>query len=306
MFDGILPVYKEKDFTSFDVIAKLRGMLHQKKIGHAGTLDPMATGVLVLLLGNATKLSELLTEHDKSYKAVLTLGVSSDTDDATGSITPDENYENVKNGLDNESIIKAIKRFEGNIMQLPPIYSAIKKNGKKLYEYARSGQEIELEPRSVVIYSIYDIAINLPDISFTVDCGKGTYIRSLCRDIGAALGTKAVMSSLERISVDNVTLDDTPSLDEIQTFVDEGHFEDLIISTDKVLGIYPTADINISAEKLLINGNKLGPDDICLREERSLIDGDIIRIYKNNELYALYRYIEEDNVLKAYKMLGQQ
>ena len=306
MFDGILPVYKEKDFTSFDVIAKLRGMLHQKKIGHAGTLDPMATGVLVLLLGNATKLSELLTEHDKSYKAVLTLGVSSDTDDATGSITPDENYENVKNGLDNESIIKAIKRFEGNIMQLPPIYSAIKKNGKKLYEYARSGQEIELEPRSVVIYSIYDIDINLPDISFTVDCGKGTYIRSLCRDIGAALGTKAVMSSLERISVDNVTLDDTHSLDEIQTFVDEGHFEDLIISTDKVLGIYPAADINISAEKLLINGNKLGPDDICLREERSLIDGDIIRIYKNNELYALYRYIEEDNVLKAYKMLGQQ
>ena len=306
MFDGILPVYKEKDFTSCDVIAKLRGMLHQKKIGHAGTLDPMATGVLVLLLGNATKLSELLTEHDKSYKAVLTLGVSSDTDDATGSITPDENYENVKNGLDNESIIKAIKRFEGNIMQLPPIYSAIKKNGKKLYEYARSGQEIELEPRSVVIYSIYDIDINLPDISFTVDCGKGTYIRSLCRDIGAALGTKAVMSSLERISVDNVTLDDTHSLDEIQTFVDEGHFEDLIISTDKVLGIYPAADINISAEKLLINGNKLGPDDICLREERSLIDGDIIRIYKNNELYALYRYIEEDNVLKAYKMLGQQ
>ena len=306
MFDGILPVYKEKDFTSFDVIAKLRGMLHQKKIGHAGTLDPMATGVLVLLLGNATKLSELLTEHDKTYKAVLTLGVSSDTDDATGSITPDENYENVKNGLDNESIIKAIKRFEGNIMQLPPIYSAIKKNGKKLYEYARSGQEIELEPRSVVIYSIYDIDINLPDISFTVDCGKGTYIRSLCRDIGAALGTKAVMSSLERISVDNVTLDDTHSLDEIQTFVAEGHFEDLIISTDKVLGIYPAADINISAEKLLINGNKLGPDDICLREERSLIDGDIIRIYKNNELYALYRYVEKDNVLKAYKMLGQQ
>ena len=306
MFDGILPVYKEKDFTSFDVIAKLRGMLHQKKIGHAGTLDPMATGVLVLLLGNATKLSELLTEHDKSYKAVLTLGVSSVTDDATGSITPDENYENVKNGLDNESIIKAIKRFEGNIMQFPPIYSAIKKNGKKLYEYARSGQEIELEPRSVVIYSIYDIDINLPDISFTVDCGKGTYIRSLCRDIGAALGTKAVMSSLERISVDNVTLDDTHSLDEIQTFVDEGHFEDLIISTDKVLGIYPAADINISAEKLLINGNKLGPDDICLREERSLIDGDIIRIYINNELYALYRYVEKDNVLKAYKMLGQQ
>jgi len=306
VFDGILPVYKEKDFTSFDVIAKLRGMLHQKKIGHAGTLDPMATGVLVLLLGNATKLSELLTEHDKSYKAVLTLGVSSVTDDATGSITPDENYENVKNGLDNESIIKAIKRFEGNIMQFPPIYSAIKKNGKKLYEYARSGQEIELEPRSVVIYSIYDIDINLPDISFTVDCGKGTYIRSLCRDIGAALGTKAVMSSLERISVDNVTLDDTHSLDEIQTFVDEGHFEDLIISTDKVLGIYPAADINISAEKLLINGNKLGPDDICLREERSLIDGDIIRIYINNELYALYRYVEKDNVLKAYKMLGQQ
>ncbi len=304
MYDGILPVYKEKDFTSFDVIAKMRGILHQKKIGHAGTLDPMATGVLVLLLGNATKLSELLTDHDKAYRAQLLLGVSSDTEDISGNLVTDKNYETICKGLGQELITSTLRSFEGTIDQIPPMYSAIKKNGKKLYEYARKGETIELEPRKVNIYKICDISISLPYISFTVYCGKGTYIRSLCRDIGISLGTQAVMSSLERISVDEVTLSDTHTLDEIQSASLCGRVEDIIIPTDRVLGKYPSAMIKPFANKLLSNGNKLLKTDISLSDEIAVNDNEIIRIYMDDKLYALYRYDDSDNVFKAYKMLG--
>mgnify|MGYP000056746179 CR=1 FL=1 len=189
MIDGILNVYKEQDYTSFDVVAKLRGILKQKKIGHTGTLDPMAEGVLLVCLGKATKLVDLLTEGDKCYRATMKLGYETDTEDVTGE-TIAEGDAAVLAQLTQADVKRAILSFIGKYDQIPPMYSAIKKDGKKLYEYARAGIEVKREPRPVEIYAIQDITKEADDTySFDVYCSKGTYIRSLCRDIGRKLST---------------------------------------------------------------------------------------------------------------------
>ena len=196
MIDGFINIYKEQGFTSFDVVAKLRGILKQKKIGHTGTLDPMAEGVLLVCLGSATKMCDLLTEKNKTYTCTMLLGKTSDTEDVTGVMTdvtdvyPDE-----------KTVRAAVMSFVGDYMQIPPMYSAIKVNGKKLYELARAGQVIEREPRSVTIHGITIQSVELPRVTFDVSCSKGTYIRSLCRDIGEKLGCGAVMEKLIRTEV---------------------------------------------------------------------------------------------------------
>ncbi|HCA21893.1 MAG TPA: tRNA pseudouridine(55) synthase, partial [Lachnospiraceae bacterium] len=202
MYNGILNLYKEQGFTSFDAVAKLRGILHQKKIGHTGTLDPLAEGVLVMLLGSATKLSDILTSDHKEYEAEMKLGCTSDTDDITGNIvyktgcSEDDHNEATaeseeESGRDtnavvptNEEIEVAVMSFVGSYDQLPPMYAAIKVDGKKLYEYAREGKSVERTPRKVDIHEIKIMEINYPYVRFYVKCSKGTYIRSLCRDIG--------------------------------------------------------------------------------------------------------------------------
>ena len=193
MYNGVVNVYKEQDYTSFDVVAKLRGVFGQKKIGHTGTLDPMAEGVLPIVLGCATKLSELITSEDKEYDGVLRLGIKTDTDDITGKIIAEGQPFAFE-----QDIIGAFQGFQGKLMQIPPIYSAIKKDGKKLYEYARQGQEIELEPRPVEIFKLDIQKIEMPDVHFHVKCSKGTYIRSLCRDIGDELGCYGTLAALRR------------------------------------------------------------------------------------------------------------
>ena len=194
MINGIVNVYNEKDFTSHDVVAKLRGILKQKKIGHTGTLDPQAVGVLPVCLGNATKLCELLTDKEKTYQATLILGVTSDTEDMTGEVKRITSEDEVKK-LDKEKIIEVIKSFVGEYNQVPPMYSALKVNGKKLYELAREGKEIERKPRKVEILDVDVSIVDLPKIVFTVTCSKGTYIRSLCRDIGEKLGVGGATST---------------------------------------------------------------------------------------------------------------
>ena len=183
--DGILNVYKEKGFTSHDVVAKLRGIFHQKKIGHTGTLDPDATGVLPVCLGKATKVCELLTDKDKTYHAIVQLGIVTDTQDTSGKILEEHEVE-----VTFEQIQKVASDFVGDLMQIPPMYSAIKVNGKKLYELARAGQEIKREPRKIQVFSLelgeYDEANHTFEMN--VHCGKGTYIRTICHDIGQALG----------------------------------------------------------------------------------------------------------------------
>ena len=197
--NGIINVYKEAGFTSHDVVAKLRGILHQKKIGHTGSLDPAATGVLPVCCGKVTKVCELLTDKEKSYRAVCKLGVITDTQDTTGTVLQTKDI----SGVTQDELSDTIQSFVGDIMQIPPMYSAIKVGGRKLYELAREGKEIERKPRPVTIYAIDIKDIDLENGSFTMDvtCSKGTYIRTLCHDIGEKLGVGAAMDQLLRTKV---------------------------------------------------------------------------------------------------------
>ena len=194
MFHGVINIYKEPGFTSHDVVAKLRGILRQKKIGHTGTLDPAAEGVLPVCLGKGTKLCDLLTDKRKTYQAVLLLGTETDTQDMTGTILSEKPTEQ----LTEPAVRGAAESFVGPYMQVPPMYSALKVNGKKLYELARAGKEVERAARPVEIYDLQIDAVELPRVMMTVTCSKGTYIRTLCHDIGEKLGCGGCMEELVR------------------------------------------------------------------------------------------------------------
>ena len=196
MYDGMINVCKEKGFTSHDVVAKLRGILHQKKIGHTGTLDPDATGVLPVCLGKGTKLCDMITDRDKTYRAVMMLGRTTDTQDISGQILTEKAV-----NVDEREVRDAAVSFVGDYMQIPPMYSAIKVDGKKLYELARAGQEVERKARHVVINALNITEIQLPYVTMEVSCSKGTYIRTLCQDIGEKLGCGACMTELVRLKV---------------------------------------------------------------------------------------------------------
>ena len=304
-FNGIVNVYKEKDFTSHDVVAKLRGILKQKKIGHTGTLDPQAEGVLPVCLGNATKLCELLTDKVKTYKATMILGLTSDTEDMTGKVTRVTSEEEVK-GLGEEKVIEAINSFIGEYDQIPPMYSALKVNGKKLYELAREGKEIERKPRRVEILSIEICSINLPSVEFNVTCSKGTYIRSLCRDIGEKLNTGGCMESLVRTRVSNFDIKDAYKLSEIEKMVKND--ENFITSIEDMLNIYEKIKVPSEFDKLVLNGNKLEIDTLI---DCKIIDGSVpANDGTNNTLFRIYDstdkliglYMKEKNYLKPYKM----
>lgn len=295
--DGILNVYKEQGYTSFDVVAKLRGILKQKKIGHTGTLDPMAEGVLMVCLGKATKLVDMLTMDKKEYKTVLLLGKTTDTDDVTGTVLKTSSV-----NLNNDEILSVINSFVGKYNQLPPMYSAIKINGKKLYEYARAGVEVERTKRPVEIFSINNIEINIPYVSFDVKCSKGTYIRSLCRDIGEKLGCGGTMQALIRNKVHNFSISNALKIEEIKDYVENGTINDHILPIDSILNEYPQVTIKEQYSNLLRNGNKLTPE--CFKNISCDLtkDGTIIRVYDGSSFLALYTYVKCDTMFKPYKM----
>lgn len=296
MINGILNVYKEKDYTSFDVVARLRGILGQKRIGHTGTLDPMAEGVLIVCLGTATKLVDMLTAEDKRYRTVMRLGISTDTEDITGRILSTGNLDYITP----ERVTDTLLDFVGEYSQIPPMYSAIRKNGRKLYEYAREGIEIDREPRVVSIYSIDDITIALPCVSFLVHCSKGTYIRSLCRDVGDRLGCGAVMDGLIREEVHGYRSDTALRLDEIADLAQKNMLAEHIISVDTLLSNYPAYRVTADSENALKNGNKLRADTLLFVDGDS--DCNIIRVYCRDRFMALYEYISDENIYKPYKM----
>ena len=206
--DGIIVIRKEKGYTSHDVVAKLRGILHMKKIGHTGTLDPDAEGVLPVALGKATKLVDLITDKEKTYEAVMRLGVVTDTQDMTGTILSQTEQISVTE----KEVKEAAESFLGEQLQIPPMYSALKVNGKKLYELAREGKTVERKPRPVHFYQIEILEINLPLVRYRVVCSKGTYIRTLCHDMGEKLGCGAAMDSLVRTKVGKCELKDAITL----------------------------------------------------------------------------------------------
>lgn len=300
MYNGVVNVYKEQGFTSFDVVAKMRGIFHQKKIGHTGTLDPMAEGVLLVCLGKAAKLSELMLTKEKEYDAVLLLGIRTDTDDVTGNVLEESEV-----SVSEAEVRDCIKSFIGKQLQVPPIYSAIKKDGKKLYEYARAGEEIIPDPREVEVYEIEVTDVSLPAVSFHVKCSKGTYIRSLCRDIGEKLGCHGTMKGLVRTETCGFTSDKAVRLSDLQILKEEDRLDTAVMPLDSLLGNVPKAEVKGQGEKLLINGNKLSEDMLSgYKDMDELINADYIRMYMKDEMTALYRYDKEAGCFKCFKYLG--
>ena len=252
MIDGILNVYKEQDYTSFDVVAKLRGILKQKKIGHTGTLDPEAEGVLPVVLGKATKLVDLLTEKQKTYEALLHLGLETDTQDMTGTVLEEKPVE-----VTEEEVRTVIRSFLGEQQQIPPMYSALKVDGKKLYELAREGKTVERKPRAVQFYEIEIKKIELPYVRFSVTCSKGTYIRTLCHDIGQKLGCGGCMGEMLRTRHGNFVWEDSMTLAQVEEAVRNGTIGDRVISIGQVLKDYPEIFCTREGDRLLENGNAL-------------------------------------------------
>ena len=263
--DGIINVYKEKGFTSHDVVAKLRGILRMKKIGHTGTLDPAAEGVLPVCLGKGTRLCDMLTDKTKTYRAVLLLGQETDTQDTTGVVQAEYPVH-----VTEEEVRKAIVSFLGDYMQIPPMYSALKVNGKKLYELARQGKEVERQASHVDLPAIEILEIRLPVVKFRVECSKGTYIRTLCYDIGRKLGCGGCMESLLRTRVDRFELKDSLTLSQIEKLRDEGRLEEAVVPVEGVFLRLPALVTKPGdGDKLLHNGNPF-PAELAEAEDCDL------------------------------------
>lgn len=256
--DGIIIINKEKKYTSNDVVSIVK-KITKSKVGHTGTLDPNATGVLPLLIGNATKISKYLINHDKEYEVVLQLGIRTETADVEGKVI--EEKEVTAEMLNKDNIEEKLQQFIGKQEQIPPIYSAIKVNGKKLYEYARRGQEVELKPRQIEIYSIQLVGINEKEkqISFKVKCSKGTYIRSLCEDISKKLGTVGYMKELNRLQVGEFYIKDAVTISEMKEKIEAGNLEN-IITIEEIFKNNPQIQLEQEQIEPYINGVKINTE----------------------------------------------
>lgn len=300
MYNGILNVYKEAGYTSHDVVAKLRGICRQKKIGHTGTLDPDAVGVLPVCFGSGTKLCDLLTDWDKEYIAVMRLGLVTDTQDISGRVLLKADEEALSR-LDEERVRECILDFVGGYEQIPPMYSALKVNGKKLYELARAGKEVERKPRPVTISELEILDLDLPQVRFRVVCSKGTYIRTLCHDIGERLHVGGVMESLTRSRVGIFGIDGALRLADIEKLRDEDKIADAIISPDAVFDGLQAVTVAGNAERLLENGNRI-PEKL-FAQAMPLKDGEEIRMYdRAGRFYGIYRYHGNARDAKPVKM----
>lgn len=292
--NGIINIYKEKGFTSHDVVAKLRGICHQKKIGHTGTLDPDAEGVLPVCLGNATSLCDLLTCDGKEYEAVLLLGITTDTQDISGTILEQKDV-----NLSEADVLLCIKDFIGDIEQIPPMYSALKVNGRKLYELAREGKSVERKPRRITIDSIEIKDVDMPRITMRISCSKGTYIRTLCNDIGVRLGCGGTMESLVRTQSGEYRIEDAVRLGCVQEWADRGELEKHILTVEEYFADCESIRMNVRGDKLLHNGNTFTDESV---------DGPVThmkryRVYDSTGVfYGVYEYDKKRKIYKPFKM----
>ncbi len=302
MIHGVINVYKEKGFTSHDVVAKLRGILKQKKIGHTGTLDPDAVGVLPVCLGSATKLCDMLTDRNKEYIAKLQLGVVTDTQDMTGKVLRQSEV-----WQQEEEIRKVILSFQGESAQIPPMYSALKVNGKKLYELAREGKEIERKARTIHIAEMEIQEMSIPFVRMRVVCSKGTYIRTLCNDIGEKLGCGGAMKSLIRSRVGEFRLEDALTLGQIEAMRDEGSLLEKIVRVDEVFSGYSACVIKNLWKRLVENGNGFGKEQISQISGPAAEAGtkmpDFVRVYDEDGIfYGIYGWTKEKKRFEPIKM----
>lgn len=293
---GIICVNKEKDITSFGVCAKMRGILKEKKVGHTGTLDPMATGVLPVMVGGATRFLDYLPESDKGYRAEFLLGKTTDTLDITGTVMSENEVHIKKADVEN-----VLGKFRGVIKQLPPMYSAVSVNGKRLYDLARQGIEVQRQEREIEIKKLVLVSCNESEYTYVIDvfCSKGTYIRTLIDDIGKELGCGAVMTKLQRTSAMGFTLDDCKTLGELQQLKDSDMgFDSVILPLEKALAVYDRVVISSAQTVRFQNGGAL---DLA-RVKKKLILDTIYRVYSpENEFLGLGK--AENEQLKVQKLL---
>lgn len=301
MIHGVINIRKEIGYTSHDVVAKLRGIVGQKKIGHTGTLDPDATGVLPVCLGKATKLCDMLTDKNKTYETVMLLGKVTDTQDISGSVLIEKSTDNLEESMVREVILS----FVGQYMQVPPMYSALKVNGKKLYELAREGVEIERKAREVHIFDIQIKEISLPRVRMEVSCSKGTYIRTLCHDIGEKLGCGACMEELIRTRVSRFELKDSLTLAQVQALKEKGQLEEILVPIDAMFTEYEAVSLKDEFESFVYNGNTFLPKHLNHRIELS--DGKKVRVYDHHgDFIAIYKFSKEKYIFKIEKMFYER
>ena len=285
--NGILLIDKQPDWTSNDVVAKLKGILHQRRIGHSGTLDPMATGLLVVFVGRATRAVEFAEGHDKSYIAGLRLGITTDTQDITGRVLEAKDVT-----VTREELEQALVGFRGEIQQIPPMYSAIKQNGRRLYDIARKGGEVERKPRAITIHDLCVIDGQEGDWLLDVRCSKGTYVRTLCHDLGRALGCGGCMSSLRRVEAGQFSVDQAVTLSQVQQMADAGRMEELLLPVDSLFQAYPRCTASASQEKKIRCGNQV---------KTGLAGGDY-RVYTESGEFLMLGRVE-DGIMKTVKSI---
>ncbi len=283
--NGILLIDKEPDWTSNDVVAKLKGILHQRRIGHSGTLDPMATGLLVVFVGRATRAAEFAEGHDKRYLAALRLGLVTDTQDISG-----RELERRPVSVTREELEAALENFKGEQEQVPPMYSAVKFKGRPLYEIARKGGEVERKARKINIYSISLTGERQGDYLLDIRCSKGTYVRSLCHDLGQALGCGGCMSGLRRTEAGGFKVEDAHTLAQVQEYADMGRAEELLLPVDSLFDRLPACRVTQRQEKKIRCGNQVASDRA---------DGDY-RVYSDAGEFLMLGRVE-DGVLKTVK-----
>ncbi|MEA5085541.1 MAG: tRNA pseudouridine(55) synthase TruB [Lachnospiraceae bacterium] len=293
--DGIINIYKEKGFTSHDVVAVVRRTINQKKVGHTGTLDPEAEGVLPVCVGRGTKLADYIMAADKQYLAQLTLGVTTTTEDHMGEVIETKPVD-----FDEEKIRIAVSKFTGEILQIPPMYSAIKIKGKKLYELAREGKEVERASRKICIENIEIKSFTPPNnVEILVTCSKGTYIRTLCADIGKELGCGGHMSKLLRTRSGNFTLDNAITLEKLKEICENGYIESVLLPMEKALGTYNRIFVDKKADKLLHNGCKIY-DYFLKNSDHPYAVGDTVTAYDSeNTLVGIFTVINDNEKNKV-------
>lgn len=275
--NGVVVIDKPKGVTSHDVVGMMRKRFGTRRVGHTGTLDPMATGVLPICIGNATRAADMLIESDKEYIAEFMLGKTTDTLDIEGQVLAKCDV-----NVTEAQVVDTILRFVGEILQIPPMYSAIKKDGKKLYELAREGKEIEREARKVTIYSIDILKIELPIVEICVKCSKGTYIRTLCDDIGKALGTGAVMTALRRTMTAGFDLSNAYTIEEIDALEDKSG---VLLATDKLFESYRAIKLNEKQTRSITNGVQM--------TWRDGHEGDMVRLYSHEGKFLCISQIRD-------------
>jgi len=299
--DGIFNIYKEKGFTSHDVVAIVRRTIHMKKVGHTGTLDPDAEGVLPVCVGKATKLSDVIMDGRKSYRAMLRLGITTTTEDASGEVLETKEVD-----FNEDRICEVVASFIGRLEQVPPMYSAVKVNGKKLYELAREGKEIERKSRTIEVYDIRIRQFLPPDrVEIDVDCSKGTYIRTLCSDIGKALGCGGHMAELLRTRTGAFSLENAIKLEELKALAEQEKVEEALLTMEEALKDFPVVKVSEKSAKFLYNGGKI-QERFFTEKPASYKEGDIVATYDHeNNLVGLYEIKKEESnfFIKPFKML---